>query len=71
MNELDRTYDYLKTLRWIFMIDNNLNLLLLLLFWVNHLKTFFWVLLVMGICQLLGEVILVRRLEQRLEMGVQ
>jgi hypothetical protein len=68
MNDTDRKYDYLKTLRWIFMIDNNLNVLFLMLFWLNHFKLVFWVYLVVIILQLIGEVVIIRRMETELEV---
>jgi hypothetical protein len=59
-------YDYLKTRRWIWFLDNNINAFLLIILWVNKFKTAFWILLVMSVLQLIGIAIVINKEEKDL-----
>jgi hypothetical protein len=69
MNETDRKLQYLKTIRVVSLIDNNLNILFLLIFWQNKYVVVFWIYFVLAILSLLGSVIFVRKLEQETGVG--
>jgi len=69
MNHQDRKFEYLKTSRWIAFLNNNLNFLFLLILWVNHFKSVFWVMLVFSILEMCAGAYL--RTKKERELGLE